>query len=311
MPHLLDTDKLPVEEISALFHSADELAHIFRNKGALHELATQKRSFIAAFLFMEPSTRTRMSFEVALERLGGRAVHLGEVGSSSLAKGESLEDTFWTAHAMRPDLIVVRSGEQFPLEDLVKLSSVPVINAGHGGRSHPTQALLDLYTLHREWPDLSGKRVLFVGDLKHSRVIRSNFQLFARYPLELGVCGPEDFIESFAAPDVQVFSDLEQGLKWADACYLVRVQSERHANETSWNREAYFKNYGINKERLRLMSPQSLILHPGPANLGVEMTADVYADPRCRIRSQVENGVYIRAALIRRVMAAQQGMARS
>src|SRR5690606_10111552 len=116
--HLLDTDTLPVEEISALFQSADELAHTFRTRGDIREQWTQERSFLAAFLFMEPSTRTRMSFEVAVQRLGGQAVHLGEGGASSLAKGESMEDTFWTVHALQPDVMIIRSGEAFPLTKL-------------------------------------------------------------------------------------------------------------------------------------------------------------------------------------------------
>lgn len=264
----------------------------------------------AALLFFEPSTRTRFSFESACYKLGmGPLVLSGEEGTS-LEKGERGDDTVLNIAAMDPKLLIIRCSDDLDLASLQKQVAVPVINAGWGKKGHPTQAMLDALTIFENWKNFSGKKVLFVGDILHSRVVSSHLELLPQLNVQMGFSGPMEY----QRPDViqsgaSYFADLDVGLKWADAVVMLRHQFERHS-ELSGNKstadslansrkENYNLLYGLNPNRLKQMKSEILILHPGPVNHGLELTAEVFQDPRCQVFEQVRNGVLVREYLIR------------
>ena len=309
---LLDTASLSAEDVQSLFATAD----LFRDRSQARgyywdpEDVAPTGAKVVALLFFEPSTRTRMSFQQAAYRLGLPVLTM-ESASSSVSKGESLSDTVLNVLAMKPDCLVIRYGVSLELDEILPSLDVPVINAGSGASSHPTQALLDAYTILRERGKLSGKlsgeRVLIVGDILHSRVARSNFELLPRLGAEIGVCGPAELIP--AATDLpagaRVFRDLDEGLRWATVCMGLRIQFERHGRDQGQNevRERiadYHRSYGINSTRLQSLAPEGILMHPGPVNHGVEFSSEVLRDPRSRVLEQVTNGVLIRAALLAR-----------
>lgn len=298
---LLDTRALTPQDVYALFRVADE----FRDRGERNgffyspEDRLVAGSKIVSLLFFEPSTRTRLSFQTAAYRLGLPVLTM-ESASSSVAKGESLTDTVLNVLAMGPDTLVLRYGISHELDALLPTLDVPVINAGSGAMAHPTQALLDAYTIHRELGGIEGQRVLIVGDVRHSRVARSNFDILAKMGAEVGVCGPQELLPSLAeAPGAQVFTCLEEGLRWATVCMALRIQFERHDSSEVRERIAeYHRSYGITRARLHSFGAEGILMHPGPINHGVELASDVLEDPRSRILAQVRNGVLIRAALL-------------
>ncbi len=249
---------------------------------------------VVANVFFEASTRTRMSFEMATLRLGAKSVLFsGKVGTS-LEKEETLSDTVLNIAAMKPDVMVIRCGDDLDLRDMQKRIDVPIINAGWGAKGHPTQALLDIATLRGRDRNLAAEKVLFVGDIKHSRVVSSHLELAAHLKYEVAFCGPSSFIP--ADTKVPVFKSLKEGLAWATTVIFLRFQKERHQAGAS---EAFKPSeFQLNKETLKLLKNDALFMHPGPVNWGVEMTEDVLKDPRCLILDQVNHGVFIRMALI-------------
>ncbi len=252
----------------------------------------------AALLFFEPSTRTRLSFEIAALRAGVASVVLDGGAGSSLQKGESIEDTILNVAAMNPDFLVVRCADSVPLAELSTQFSAKVLNAGWGIKAHPTQALLDALTIRDHFGSFSGKKLLIIGDVKHSRVAASQFELMPRLRIEIAVCGPPEFLESLP-PAQKRFSSLAEGLQWADVVIALRPQIERHHQTMKISRSEYAQSYGLNAEVLRLFSAKGIIMHPGPIHHGVEMQSEVLRDPRSRVLQQVSNGVYMREALIR------------
>ena len=252
----------------------------------------------AALLFFEPSTRTRFSFEAACSRAGYHPLILDGGIGTSLEKGESVEDTIFNIQAMRPLFFVVRCNDQVNLEAIESRVDQPVINAGWGKRGHPTQALLDALTMIEAWKTLKSKNILFVGDIKHSRVVSSHLELAPKLGYSVGFCAPNEFLPSNDSM-AKTFSKLDEALEWADAVIALRVQKERHDNENIFLLEDYRESFGINSERLKKFKSSGLIMHPGPINYGVEIENDVLKDPRSCILKQVENGVFLREALIR------------
>jgi aspartate carbamoyltransferase catalytic subunit len=264
---------------------------------------TDAQGRVVCCLFFEPSTRTRMSFQMASYRLGLQVLTMELSAGSSLSKGETLTDTILNFTAMKPDVLVVRYGNSLELDQLLPRVGVPVLNAGSGTNAHPTQALLDAYTLRTEWGDLQGRKVLIFGDVRHSRVARSNFDVLGKLGAEVGVFGPENMSlspEEARTFGVKLFSSFDEALPWADACMGLRVQLERHQERALDLASAseYHEQYGLTNQRLKLIRPDALILHPGPINHGVEFAPEVVNDPRSRVLQQVTNGVTVRAALL-------------
>lgn len=293
---LLDTRTLSQNEIEILFSRADLFSDALHTGKFRQSLAP-----VVCCLFFEPSTRTRMSFQMAAYRLGLDVLTMELSAGSSLAKGETMADTVLNFAAMKPDILVVRYGQSTELDQLLPVLGIPVINAGSGAMAHPTQGLLDAYTLRSEWGSLQNRRVLIFGDIRHSRVARSNLDLLARFGAEVAICGPPDMLPPLEQmPDVKVFSDLDQALPWADACMGLRIQLERHETKELDQRATreYHSAYGLNARRLALLRPDAIVLHPGPINHGLEFSAEVTADKRSRVLLQVSHGVVVRAALL-------------
>lgn len=248
----------------------------------------------AALLFFEPSTRTRMSFETACARLGIYPLLMDGVSGTSLEKGETIEDTILNISAMKPSAFIIRAGDDLDF-DLIKAKiQQPIINAGWGKRGHPTQALLDIYTISQQKRDLQNLKLLIVGDVRHSRVAASHFELAKIIGYEIALCGPAEFLPENT--DYLQFQNLSEGLSWANAIMCLRVQLERH--EVKYSLQSYRSEFGLNQERLKELTDDHLILHPGPINQGVEMDFETIHSPNSLIFQQVENGVYVRQALL-------------
>lgn len=272
------------------------LAH--KNQGGFTSLIPKS----ICLLFLEPSTRTRLSFERAAHHLGFPVSLLAGVAGSSLEKGESPEDTFMNLLAMRPDVLVVRSSDSFPLIDMAAQSEVPVICAGWGKKAHPTQALLDLVTLYESWQTLRGKRILFCGDLKHSRVLASHRELLAALELEVGYWCPPQWQLPTVLSNETIFLHKNEALQWADAVIGLRWQKERHEDQVNLPEAVH--NFQIQHSDLLSLSRSPLILHPGPVGWGEEFHSDIQGYRFNKILTQVNNGVWTRAQLL---LAATRG----
>ncbi|WP_374027991.1 aspartate carbamoyltransferase catalytic subunit [Bdellovibrio bacteriovorus] len=284
---ILDLRSLEKTKIDFLFSIADSVA-------ASKSAPIQGFGKTGALLFFEASTRTRMSFETACARLGIHPLRLDGSAGSSLEKGETLEDTVLNVEAMKPAFLVIRCGDDLDLKDLSEKISTPILNAGWGKKGHPTQALLDAYTLRKHLGTCSGQKLLIVGDVRHSRVAASHFELAEKLGYEVALCGPKEFLP--AQPPCRVFATLKEGLQWSTATMALRVQLERHENKYSL--ADYRDQYGFTAKNLQSLSDQALIMHPGPINQGTELDSDVLKDPRCKVLDQVSNGVLIRQSLI-------------
>jgi aspartate carbamoyltransferase catalytic subunit len=259
-------------------------------------------------VFFEPSTRTLSSFDIAGKRLSADTINVS-INSSSVKKGETLLDTVRNLEAMRPDVLVIRHSESgAPLFASKYLSRTSVVNAGDGAHEHPTQALLDLLTLQQHFASqkrtIEGLRVGFVGDVRHSRVARSNIWAHLTLGNEVRLIGPttlvpQDFAEgAFGKGKVAVFNDLASGLKDLDVVVSLRMQLERQEEHFVPNLDEYSKEYCVSERMLAKYAPQSIVLHPGPMNRGTEISGDVADGPRSLIRNQVTNGVAVRMAVL-------------
>lgn len=259
-------------------------------------------------LFYEASTRTRTSFEVAARRLGAETVSVS-AQASSIEKGESLLDTVYTLRAMAIDGIVMRHASSGAPRLVADHADVPVINAGDGMHEHPTQALLDGFTILRHRGSIAGLKVAIIGDILHSRVARSNILLLSRLGAELRLCGPRTLLPpEFAAygKNVRLYGELEPALDGADVVMVLRIQMER-MHESFFPSEAeYVSRFSVTAERLRAARPDALVMHPGPVIRGVEISAEVADSPQSVIREQVENGVLIRMAVLHTVLGAKR-----
>ena len=298
---LLDTSDLNLDQIKSIFDLADSFAGRAKAGEAFLDPVPPRGSRLVACLFFEPSTRTRLSFQTAAQRLGWGEFAIEAGSSSSLIKGETLTDTVLNVCAMGPNVLVVRYGQSEELDRALATSPVPVVNAGSGARSHPTQALLDAYTIRRERGQINGERVLIVGDVAHSRVARSNFELLPRLGAEVAMCGPAEFLPDAAEyPKLRRFDRIEEGLKWATVAMGLRIQFERHlgAELRLGSFDEYHRRYGFDRARLQRFRADGILMHPGPINHGVEFAAEAVADARSRVLAQVTNGVLVRAALI-------------
>jgi aspartate carbamoyltransferase catalytic subunit len=249
-------------------------------------------------LFFEPSTRTRTSFEIAGKRLSADVINF-TASASSLTKGETVIDTVKNLEAMAPDIFVIRHQAAGVPEMIARRTPVPIVNAGDGAHAHPTQALLDLFSVREKLGRLEGLKVTIVGDVANSRVARSDLQGFITMGAEVTVCGPPSLIPvGIEKMGVRVVYDLDRALADADVIMMLRIQLERGAGGRFPSLREYSIRYGLNLRRLERTRPEAIVMHPGPINRGVELSPEVADGPRSIILDQVENGVAVRMALL-------------
>ena len=293
--HLLGIKNLQKEDVELIFKTADNFKSVINRP---IRKVPSLRDLTVANLFFENSTRTRLSFELAEKRLSADILNFS-AASSSVKKGETLIDTVNNILAMKVDMIVMRHPDAGASTFLANHINVPIINAGDGAHEHPTQALLDAYSIREKYGDVNGKKVVIVGDILHSRVALSNIFCLKMLGAEVKVCGPSTlmpkYIESLG---VTYESDLMQALEWCDVANMLRIQLERQDTKFFPSLKEYSLMYGLNKERLNTISKQITIMHPGPINRGVEITSDVADSKQSIILDQVENGVAIRMAVL-------------
>lgn len=292
---LLSIAQLSAEDITRILDTADS----FREVGTrVIKKVPALRGRTVVNLFYENSTRTRISFELAAKRLSADVINFSTSGSS-VSKGESLKDTALTLQAMGADAIVIRhssSGAPYTLSRWVDAS---VLNAGDGTHEHPTQALLDLYTIREHFPSLEGLKVAIVGDVRHSRVARSGVLALTRMGADVTLVGPPTLIPPEApAWGAEVSYELDPVLPKLDVCYMLRVQRERQRQQFFPTVREYAQRYGLSAERVAALPDEALIMHPGPMNRGVEIASDVADLPRSLIVDQVTNGIAVRMALL-------------
>ena len=296
LQHLLGIEDLTREQVSFILDQAKPFQEFHRHP--LKKLATLRGKTVA-LAFFENSTRTRISFATAAARLGADTMNL-QAESSSLKKGESLLDTLWTLEAMRPDGIVIRHGSSGAPEFVAQRLGIPVVNAGDGTHEHPTQALLDALTIRDRKRKLDGLHVTILGDILHSRVARSNIHLLSKFGAHITLCGPAMWVprdlESLA-PNVRRVSRVDEALDGADVIIVLRVHTER-LHEPMLAAEEYILQFQLTPERLRLAGPDTLVLHPGPMNRGLEIDPSVADGPQSGVLEQVTNGLAIRMALL-------------
>lgn len=262
---------------------------------------------VVANLFLEPSTRTRVSFEIAAKRLGADVVNIA-AAASSVVKGETLLDTARTLDAMGPDVLVIRHAFAGAAEYLSKRIRAAVVNAGDGQHEHPTQALLDALTIRKAKRTLQKKVITIIGDLRHSRVARSGVQCFAKLGAQVRVCGPATLVP----PGIErlgctVVLDIEKAIRGADVVMCLRIQNERMAEAFIGSTREYSAGWRLDAARLALARPDAIVMHPGPVNRGVEITGEVADSAQSVITEQVENGVLVRMAVLRSIVAAGRG----
>lgn len=294
---LLDISDFTRDEINFLFQKTKAL----KQKGVVSLSADQFSKNAAksvALMFFEPSTRTRSSFEMAAFRLGLRVLNLS-ASDSSVKKGETVYDTAQNIEALKPDIMIVRHGGSGIPFQISKRIKIPVVNAGDGFHAHPTQALLDSFTILEKFSDLKGLRVLIVGDIAHSRVARSNIKCLKMFGANVKVCGPPTLIPPLVEKwGVESDHNLDSCLQEADVVMALRMQLERQSSFQVPSIKEFSYLYGLSSERLDKIKPSAVILHPGPVNRGVELTSSVFRDPRCLVMEQVNNGAFLRQALL-------------
>lgn len=293
--HLLGIKGLSPLDVEGLLDRADAAVSISRQSNK-KKSTLQGRTQIN--LFYEASTRTQASFELAGKRLGADVMNMA-VAQSSVKKGETLIDTAMTLNAMNPDILVIRHGSAGAAALLAQKVTCSVVNAGDGQHEHPTQALLDALTIRRAKGSLSALTVAICGDVLHSRVARSNIILLNLMGARVRVVAPTSLLPtSIEQMSVDVFTDMEAGLKNADVVMMLRLQRERMAGAYVPSIREYFHFFGLDEQKLKAAKPDALIMHPGPMNRGVEIASSVADGPQSLIQQQVEMGVAVRMAVI-------------
>ncbi len=288
---LLDVEHLSAEEITSLLKLARKM-----HSGRPKPLLRGKR---IALLFYEASTRTRVSFEFAAKLLGTHTSVIS-AASSSIEKGESLVDTGKTLQALGADCIVVRHPSSGAPHVLARNLRIPIINAGDGMHEHPSQGLLDAYTILRHKKSLRGLKITMIGDIQHSRVVRSNVHILSKFGAEIVLCGPPELLPETAAslaPGIKITRHAEDAIRKADAVMMLRVQKERLAG-LKLEVDRYIALYQLNAERLKLAKKDAIVMHPGPMIRGMEIQPEVADGPQSVIEEQVQNGVYVRMAVL-------------
>jgi len=293
--HLLGLEGVSADDIALILDTAVSFKEVLSR--TIPKVPTL-RGVTVVNLFYEPSTRTRISFELAEKRLSADTINFSTSGSS-VAKGESLKDTVWNIEAMKIDIVVIRHQAAGSPHYLAECCSSTIINAGDGAHEHPTQGLLDMYTIREKYGKIEGLKVVIIGDIKHSRVARSNIWGLLTMGADVSVCGPPTLLpvemEKFG---VKVFDDLDEALMGADVVNVLRIQKERQQGGLLPSLREYNRFYGITRERLKNLNENFTIMHPGPMNRGVEISSEVAEAPYSVILPQVTNGVAVRMAIL-------------
>ncbi len=287
MKHMTTLKELKAEEILAILDRAEDF-----KKG---EQKTYS-NMVFANLFFEPSTRTQNSFIMAEKKMGIQDINMN-VEASSVKKGETLYDTVKTFEALGVNGVVIRSSEERYYEQLVGKVKIPVLNGGDGAGDHPTQSLLDLMTIREEFGKLEGLKVMILGDIRFSRVAKTNIEVMKRLGMEVFICAPEPLKDP--AYD---YIDCDDAFGKVDVVMLLRVQHERHDHRMNITQEEYLAEYGLNKNRYVEMKEHAIIMHPAPFNRGWEIDSDLVESPKSRIFKQMANGVFARMAVIERAL---------
>src|SRR5215472_28232 len=288
---LLGLEHLTADDISSFLKLARKM-----HSGRVQPLLQGKR---IALLFYEPSTRTRVSFEFAAKLLGTDTSVIS-ARASSIEKGESLVDTGKTLQALGADCIVVRHPSSGAPHVLARNLRIPIINAGDGMHEHPSQGLLDAYTILRHKKSLKGLRITMIGDIHHSRVVRSNVHLLSKFGAQIVLCGPPELLPEYAAslaPGVKISRHIEEAARKADVLMMLRVQKERLAG-LKLDSNSYVAHYQLTPERLKLAKSDAIVMHPGPMIRGMEIQSEVADGPQSVIEEQVQNGVFVRMAIL-------------
>ena len=293
--HLTGIKDLTAEDIELIFKTADSFKEVINRP---IKKVPSLRDITIANLFFENSTRTKLSFELAEKRLSADIVNFSASGSS-VKKGETLVDTVNNILSMKVDLVVMRHPNPGAASFLSKKIGAKVINAGDGTHEHPTQALLDSYSIREKLGSVKGKKVVIVGDILHSRVALSNIYCLQKQGAEVMVCGPLNLIpKNMKDLGVKISNNLKEALEWCDVANMLRIQLERQDETFFPSLREYAMLFGLNKEILDSLSKKIVVMHPGPINRGVEITSDVADSDQSIILQQVENGVAIRMAVI-------------
>jgi aspartate carbamoyltransferase catalytic subunit len=293
--HLTGIKDLTSEDIELIFKTADSFKEVINRP---IKKVPSLRDITIANIFFENSTRTKLSFELAEKRLSADIVNFSATGSS-VKKGETLVDTVNNILSMKVDLVVMRHPNPGAATFLAKKIDAKVINAGDGTHEHPTQALLDSYSIREKLGSVKGKKIVIVGDILHSRVALSNIYCLQKQGAEVMVCGPLNLIpKNIEDLGVKISTNLKEALEWCDVANMLRIQLERQDETFFPSLREYSMLFGLNKEILDSLSKKIVVMHPGPVNRGVEITSDVADSDQSIILQQVENGVAIRMAVI-------------
>nr|WP_298656790.1 aspartate carbamoyltransferase catalytic subunit [uncultured Flavobacterium sp.] len=293
--HLLGIKYLQESDIQLIFETADHFKEVINRP---IKKVPSLRDITIANIFFENSTRTKLSFELAQKRLSADVISFSSA-QSSVKKGETLIDTVNNILAMKVDMVVMRHSSPGAAHFLAKHVNASIVNAGDGAHEHPTQALLDSYTIREQLGDVAGKKVLIVGDILHSRVALSNIFALQMQGAEVRVCGPKTLIPKYIdSLNVKVESNLKKALEWCDVANMLRIQNERLDVSYFPSTREYTQQFGLTNELLNELNKDIVIMHPGPINRGVEITTDVADGKHSVILNQVENGVAIRMAVI-------------
>jgi aspartate carbamoyltransferase catalytic subunit len=293
--HLLGIKYLIKSDIELIFKTADNFKKIINQP---IKKVPSLRDITIANLFFENSTRTKLSFELAEKRLSADVINFSS-SSSSVKKGETLLDTVNNILAMKVDIVVMRHPNPGASVFLSRNINAKIVNAGDGTHEHPTQALLDAFSIREKFGKVKGKKIVIIGDILHSRVALSNIYCLQKLGAEVKVCGPSSLMpKHLDALKVEHISDLKEALEWCDVANILRIQLERQEVNYFPSLREYAMVYGINKEILDSLSKEIIIMHPGPINRGVELSSDVADSKHAIILDQVENGVAIRMAVL-------------
>ncbi len=292
---MIGIEHLTVDDIQLILKTATQFKEIINRP--IKKVPTL-RDITIANLFFENSTRTRISFELAQKRLSADVINFSS-SSSSVKKGETLLDTVNNILSMKVDMIVMRHASPGAAHYLSERIDASIVNAGDGTHEHPTQALLDAYSMQEKLGDLKGKKIAIIGDIMHSRVALSNIYCLKKLGAEVTLCGPPTLIPKYIQQlGVHVIHNVDEALQWCDVANVLRIQLERQNTKYFPSLREYALYFGVNRERLEKLNKEIVIMHPGPINRGVELTSDVADSEHSIILDQVENGVAVRMAVL-------------
>lgn len=299
--HLVDIERLNKDEIIAIIDKAGK----FKNSS----ISSQVQGKTVSLIFCENSTRTRCSFELAAKKLGINVINF-DTANSSLTKGESLKDTIENLYFIGVDAVIIRHSFSGIIDNTSKQVKYPIsfINAGDGNHSHPTQALLDFYTMLEKTDTIAGKKIAIIGDVKHSRVAKSNISLLKKFEADIHLCAPSYFRpENYEEYPVQWHYNIKDALKDADFVMVLRVQNERHQKGLYPDVSEYKKYYEVDSELLKKYAPDAVLMHPGPANRNIEVSSELLdGNIGETILEQAQNGVFIRMAVLDTILSQKE-----